>query len=584
MKLTGKMALSIISTVFLFSGCSTRMLNQKYNRYSEKAYKTIKQNKDSLKNEFKKDEKIIKKKYVDLSTSKDLSTVLNELGRINDRVYMLQNQNITIPKNINSKLIHITNFNNLKRYIEDTTNYTIKIISNKFIKDRVKKVKVINKSAAKAGFDEIKFKVNGKESISSALSRIGTLLGYSISYDRDLTDQNNIANNTPNNTNTNQNDFRKQDVVFNGNSVSDFLNFIEQNFNVYCDVDYNKKIISIKKYKTKIFNIIALNYKTQQTLSNNGITSNSSSQSSQLGTSQSAASNTAKQTITSDIMTTLKNNITNLLDKDTESKVTFSKESGTVMVRTTNQNMQEIKKYINRINSIYAKQVKITVSIYEFVLNRKYNIGTDLSDISKSLNFKTSNLSKSILKYTNTHSGHTIGANLNLNNDFMRYAKSYIYTQIFMNDIAKNMVIQNSQDYIKSITATTTTNTATTTSKNINIATVTDGTNINILPKIIGNKISLNIYIKINSINQLSQVSDGAGGTIYLPDIDEKNIPSQIIMTSGEKRLVGAYQTYQDVKTYNGVAPIEDFIIAGKSGKKFIKKEIFIVLEAKILK
>ena len=262
----------------------------------------------------------------------------------------------------------------------------------------------------------------------------------------------------------------------------------------------------------------------------------------------------------------------------------FSKESGTVMIKTTHNNMKEIQKYINKINNIYSKQVEVKVTIYEFVLNRNYNFGTDISGKLPGINFATNNLVSSVLNLSHTTSKRTLKMNVNSDNQFMRYAKSYSYTQTFMNNITKNLVIQNSKDYIKSNSSTTTTNTATTTTSNTQIGTVNGGVDISITPRIIGNQVSLNVHLKINSINQLKEVVTPNGGSIFLPDQDEKDISSQLIMTSGERRLIGSYQNYQDEKTYNGVAPIEDFIIAGKSGKKFIKQEIFIVMGAKILK
>ena len=264
----------------------------------------------------------------------------------------------------------------------------------------------------------------------------------------------------------------------------------------------------------------------------------------------------------------------------------FSKESGTVMVRTTHNNLEEIQKYINKINNIYTKQVEVKITIYEFVLNRNYNFGIDVSGKLPGVNFASNNLVNSVLNLTqvSTSKQRILKESANSANQFMRYAKSYSYTQTLTNDITKSLVIQHTQDYIKSNSSTTTTNVATTTTANTQIGSVNGGVDIITTPRIIGNKVSLNVHLQINSIVQLKEVTLANGNSLYLPDQNTKDISSQIFLTSGERKLIGSYQNYQNVKTYNGVAPINDFIIAGKDGKKFIKQEIFIVMGAKILK
>ena len=301
------------------------------------------------------------------------------------------------------------------------------------------------------------------------------------------------------------------------------------------------------------------------------------------GASGGGAGDSSTLTISNNIANTIKENLDSLLIKnDSNAHLIFSKECGIVTAKTTKKNMNEIEKYVNTINNIYSKQVSIVISIYEFVLNRNYNFGIDISGSLKNVSFKSSNLVKSILKATTNN--QKLSATTDSSNKFIRYAKSYSYTQNLINNSEQNLIIQKSEDYIKTRSATTTTNTATTTSSNIVVSTVNDGIDMSVMPRIIGNKISMNINLKINSVNSLKEVTDGNGGSIFLPNQDKKDIPAQLIMSDGEQKLIGSYQSYEDTKTYDGVAPIEDFIIAGQSGKKFIKKEIFIVIGSKIIK
>ena len=147
---TNRIVLSGLLATLLFSGCTTKLLNDDYKSYSKQGYKDLKEgNKNSITQKIKEDEIRNKKNYIDLSISKDLSAVLKELGIKNNRVYLLCGKDITLKKSPSSKLLNITDFNDLKKYIEDTTNYTITITNNKYIKNRVKQVMLIDKKAKK---------------------------------------------------------------------------------------------------------------------------------------------------------------------------------------------------------------------------------------------------------------------------------------------------------------------------------------------------------------------------------------------------------------------------------------------------
>ena len=289
-----------------------------------------------------------------------------------------------------------------------------------------------------------------------------------------------------------------------------------------------------------------------------------------------ASSRKAKQ-----VSKTGETKITKSMIKDSTAKLIFNLDSGEVVVKTTNKNMKEIKNFIEKINHVYNQQLEITVDIYEFVLNRDFNFGTDISGSSSHVDFATHNLLDSILTGSFKRGGDR-GYAVDSNNKFIRYSKSYSYTQTMMNNISKTIAIQNTQDYVKSISSTTTTNTATTTASNVEVSSVNQGVSIDILPRIIGDKISLKSDIKINNLNEFKQSTDANGNTIFLPDTDSKTIPSHLIIGNGDKVLVGSYQDYQDVNSYTGIAPIKDFIIGGKSGKKFVKKEILVdIIEVK---
>lgn len=579
-----KILLSVTVGVLLFSGCSTKTLNDDYVNYSQESLKNMKDgDKKDIFTTLKKDEIIINKNYLDLSIAKDLSSALSELGSINNRIYLLNGEDILLNKSNASEILNIKNFFDLKEYIEDTTNYTISVVSNRYKNNRVKKVVVIDKEAKKAGFDNIEFRVDGKQSISTALSSLAKKIGYSVVYSDDL------FGNKNNSFNNRKDVFLDKDITYNGHNINNFLRYIEKNFDVFADIDYGNKIISIKKYKSQIFNISAFNIEGSTELSTSGLStstglSSSESESTQETVSSDTGKSSSKNKITTKGELEIKENLKEILKDSHNSKIVFNLDSGQVIVKTTNKNMSEIKAYIDRINAINNQQVDLEITIYEFVLNRDFNFGTDLNIQGSKVNFTTTNLIKTIVKGNFTHGNTLYEYSVNSENKFLRYSKSYSYKQTLTNNLSEMITLQNTKDYVKAINSTTTTNTATTTAVQTEISSVNQGVNIAVIPRILGDKISLKTNIKMNSINDLHQHTDSSGNIIYLPDIDEKIIPTQLILKSGERRVLGSYQDYQDVKSYTGIAPIEDFMIGGNSGKKFIKKEIIIVVSAKIIK
>lgn len=90
-------------------------------------------------------------KAIDLTVAKKLSTVLTELGSIEGSVYFLKSDDFQVHAldKSSSDLLKIDSFPALKRYIENTTSYTIEIVKNRFIQDDMKVVKVFNKDAVK---------------------------------------------------------------------------------------------------------------------------------------------------------------------------------------------------------------------------------------------------------------------------------------------------------------------------------------------------------------------------------------------------------------------------------------------------
>jgi len=563
---------------FIISGCSTKKLIKEHNSFAQKELDILKE--DKLHNasaSLLKTEIIQKKSYIDLSVTKKLKDILAELSILENRIYMIidEKNNINVPPTILSKILKINSLSKLRTYIEDTTNYTLEISKNKYVVNRPKVIRVFDKKILETDFSNIVFSVKSKSTVAALLTKLSRKVGFSIIYKNDLTQSIDSAN-SENNQNSGAgagNYFSNEYVYFTGNKVSDFLSYIEQNFNVYTDINYEDKIITISKYKTKVFNITALNYTI--TLADAEVSGSSGASS-----KNAVTSNASFQGIES-----FKENLERYFEGDSNSKLIFNSDSGQIIVKTTNEKMKETERIINEYNKKYTTQIEIIFDIYEFVLNKSFNLGTDASYKGETgTKLDTTSLKTNILTaITNVDEPKDVEIKFNSDNDFVRYAKSYTYRQIFTNNIPDSINIGNNRKYVAShSTVTTSGQSSDSTSEDQDIKDLTEGIAISILPRVVGNKIIIKNEVKINSTNAV-QSAGTKDKSISLPDQDVKTIPGHVVLVSGDRRVIGSYQDFQDIKNYKGVAPIEDFVIMGASGKKFIKKEIVVVLSAKIL-
>ena len=575
--------------ILMLSGCTSKGFLEEHSKYSKSQIDAISEtNKESATN-YLRDTQIQQDfKYVDLTLSKKLEEALKELSNIEERIYMITDarSNITVPASINSKLLNINSFTSLKNYIEDTTNHTIEITKNKFVNNRPKIVKVLDKNSIESNFKNLDFKIDSKSSVSEALNTLSKKINFSIVYKEDLNSDNNLNTNNMNMQDDilsfDSKDFSSEQVRFAGSSVSDFLNYIEKNFNVYTDINYEDKIIVISKYKTQLFTVAALNSKI--TLSDakiqnsSGASNNNSGFSSNSGSSN-EDSNAVKTNLEMKGVENFKEELKQFLQDDKGHRLIFNEDSGQIVVKTTNSNMKDIENIISQFNSHFSTDISVTIDIYEFVLNKSFNLGSDVTYTGTKTDIQTDFLSNSIINAI-TKVGNKKGVEFDIDsrNEFIRFSKVNTMSQRTSSNIPISVNIGTNENYLAKTSSTTTSNTSTTTSTDQEISNIYDGYIYTFLPRIIGNEIILKSEIKINTTTELKAHTNADGETIYMPKQDIKTLPFHNKILSGDKLVLGSYTVFEDTKNYKGAAPIEDFVIAGASGKKWIKKEIIVVV------
>jgi hypothetical protein len=587
--------LGLISVLLVFfTSCVQKTqngaFNKDYNNYIKSDFnKTRTKNyvKDSIK------EILNKNNNLELENPKRLSSILDNLGLIDGNNYLLDDEakDIFIKSVKESYKLNINNFDKLNQYIQDTSNYFIYIKKNRFLKNRIKVVGLRNQSIYKKDLKNIPFSIDGRMSVSEVLEQLKNVSGFNViaknlpSTKKKKTDVK--ANEKLFGNNSLDGLFNNTYISFSGNNIMELLNYISASFNLYVDVDYKNKIIIFQKLKSKVFTISLNNIQYSGSLDIEKTVKND------VGSDSSKKSISTK--IELDLLDSLKVGLEDMLEKSKidQSLLFFNKAVGTVFVQADKKTMKNISIIIDNFNTIFDKQIDFELEIYEFAVRKGFDVGISLGakiDTKTSTGeFKSNQITNSIFNIIEKAGTSSITKSIpsaNLNNQFVRLLTQSRHGYILKNSIPYYMDFTTSQNYVKTIeTKNETTNNVTSTKVTPIIETTSEGTIISVLAKVNGNKIEFNIQPKVVNVdasNVQNFGKDEEQQSITLPKVSLNTFTSNIILKSDERRIIGYLTEYEDTNNYNGIVPIENFIIGGEQSRKYFRKETVFVVSAKI--
>jgi len=573
--------LILFFTLILINGCGVKTLNKDFKDYVKRNY--VEQNekeRNYLKNQVH--ENIVKKRYIDLSIKKSISTVLKELSEIDGNIYIFKGEDIDITPCTNSQKLGINSFEKLNQYIKDTTNLTLVITKNRFLKNRAKVVELKDLHSLESNLNKIPFYLKGSVYIDDALEEMSKITGFSIIYqiDSPSSTQPNTQTPYPAQTSSVNSFFEGKYTSFSGNNIADFLNLLSNNFNLFVDIDYKNKLIKFSKRKSKIYHIFVNNINMSGSLSG---------EKSATGVDSGGSSNLPiTSQITINILGDLENNIKKIISGDPNSILSFNKTSGQLFVKTDKRRMESVTKLINDFNSIFNKQIDFQLDIYEFAVTKNFSYGVavggkvSVDGYTVDTNGKTTNIVNSIFKITKKNGDDF--ADVESTNEIVQLLKNTNHGYIIKNNMPYMIDLTTSKNYIKTIT-TTVNNTVSgaTQVTTPETATISEGTVLTVLARILGKRVELNIEPNMVTIDSIKP-KEFENNSISLPEVSTTKFKSNITILDGERRIIGYITKYQDASNYNGILPINHFIIGGKNGKKYIRKEIVFVVGVKIRK
>ncbi len=582
-----------VMVAFLFSGC----VATKYDEFSmDKAVKVAKRT-DNLKlnhlsNQLQsKVVKLPKDDFIMLNQNYDLETLLLKLSGVDGRIYYLKNYKDFIVPISNTK---IHNFKELQKYLEDVSDIKLEIIKNKYRKTLPKILKVSSISNKKLSLDDIVISLEKDSTLIDLVEYINNNTKYSIFIDKNSFKKVEEDESSSISTNSSSTDNDTDDIVLddelklnykiniNNWKLNKLIDYLQYSLNLFVDIDYDKKMILISKMKISSLDIVIPNIKTEyddrvKDLSTLTVAEESDSSSQTIVTDD----------VASKIYSELKKNIAFILTNFSEnSEVYINETTGTIDIRSSFLALQKINKIISKFNNDFSKQIVLTVSFYDIILNKEHTLGLDFAKTTTTgTNYKNRFVQNNFV-FKNV-SGKKWGFFLD-----SLHKLGYLYNIEEYDVLLTNNIPFEDKDlittkYIASKTTTVnTTSGGTTSSEDYTRDEYQEGYNITYLPKIGKNN---QVFIKMNIAQKIlenleTETYGTSSDTFSLPSVRDVVKSPLLKLKAGEGSIVWQRKYLDVADNYSGIIPLEDFIIGGTSGKNFVLKEYLMLVRVKKIK
>lgn len=288
--------------------------------------------------------------------------------------------------------------------------------------------------------------------------------------------------------------------------------------------------------------------------------------------------------------------------------VMVSESTTSVTVRDRPINVDLIGKYIANMNSSLSRQVLIKIQILDVSLNSDFNFGIDWDLMKKTLGstFKLNMdfgtpvsitpLSGGTIDQTNQVISVTQTGVTQFNafiNSLSQQGKVSIVTEprvVCLNNQVSVIRIVNQQGYLASVQTTslagaTTAGGASVTSQ-LTPGSVTTGLTLYVLPKILGDKIYLQVNADLSTNNGLTTISSTAGDVtttttpttgsiIQVPNTTQKQFNQRSVIASGDTLIMAGFRELSN--TTGAMQLLQSQALGGKGSKESLKETIVLI-------
>lgn len=544
-----KNTLLLTIVILTISACSplsyhNEMISDVKKMVNEKSYEKVR---SSYSKELVS-EKIKNKEFIDILSDKSLSDVLKELELIDGNFYYLKSSDILVPKS----RIKIKNMTELNQYLNAVLDKELFIKKN----GSIYLVKLLSLSETKKqSIKHIPFRLNGQISVEELIKLITAESGYEVSIGNYIKDKDGFQNSI---------------VSIRSKNLINAINSLAHAKNVYVDIDYDKEMINIKRYKDVV---VELNIPLLNITTTNETTSSETS-------GESKVENSSEIILYDELDKMIKN----IIGNDTISTYHIDKASGLIFMKSTKSVESAVRTIAKAYEDSFSREATIVFERIELLLNksREYGIGSISRTAGAS---ETTGVTKSLategaLSFMNQGATRLLEVTATADNEIgkiLSYSKNLM---VLKNNIPSVQSISQNTDYIEKIE--TTVNDSVTTSE-ATVNTIKDGTSITAMAKISRDKLFLNITPNIKKLISISEATVG-DSTIQLPEYKDQSYNISREIKVGETSIVGSIIVHDDAKEYEGVLPLEGFAIGGSDSKSYVRREIVYVVSVQSIK
>lgn len=326
-----------------------------------------------------------------------------------------------------------------------------------------------------------------------------------------------------------------------------------------------------------------------------GTDSSSSGGSSNSGVSGSGGS-TMSSTVEmgNDLYKDLKETVTSMLTPGA-GRLSLNATTGTLMVTDVPDVVARIGEYLEDENSTLSRQVVLKIVTYTVNTDVNDMVGIDWNLIWKSLNGNFG------IKLANTNSGvssDAISGGFNVLDTATGSAAQFAGSSFLLNALSKQahisdvktstimttnmaaapVLVGQQTTYLKDVTTTAyATGDATVPSQTLTPGSVTTGTNITILPKILkdSDRLMLNMFMDISSLKDMRVITSDTQ-KIEAPDIDTRSLQQRVWMKPGQTLIMSGFEQNINNSNRQGVGSPNNILFGGAlSGAK--TKQSFVI-------
>lgn len=326
-----------------------------------------------------------------------------------------------------------------------------------------------------------------------------------------------------------------------------------------------------------------------------GTDSSSSSTSSNSGVSGSGGS-TMSSTVEmgNDLYKDLKATVESMLTPGV-GRLSLNATTGTLMVTDVPDVVERVGDYLEDENSTLSRQVILKVVTYTINTDVSDTVGIDWNLVWKSLSGKYG------ITLANTNSGissDAVTGGFNVLDTATGAAAQFAGTKFLLDALSKQakvsdvktntimttnmaaapVLVGQQTTYLKDVSTTAyATGNSTVPTQSLTAGSVTTGTNITILPKILkdSDRLMLNMFMDISSLKQIRVITSDTQ-KIEAPDIDTRSLQQRVWLKPGQTLIMSGFEQNTDNSNRQGVGSPDNILFGGAlSGAK--TKQSFVI-------